>query len=51
MKKLIYDELSQIDEIDKKIKLFFQNITCLMASTLSFPFKEASILTVDEEGD
>ncbi len=54
MKKLIYDELSQIDEIDKKkIKLLFSEHHLSHAASTFYPspFKEASILTVDGVGE
>src|SRR3990172_9035393 len=54
LKKLIYDELSKIDEIDKKkIKLLFSEHHLSHAASTFYPspFKEASILTVDGVGE
>ncbi|MBI5683034.1 MAG: carbamoyltransferase [Deltaproteobacteria bacterium] len=54
LKKLIYDELSKIDEIDKKkIRLLFTEHHLSHAASAFFPspFKESTILTIDGVGE
>lgn len=54
LKKLVYDELSKIEEIDRgKVKLLFSEHHLSHAASAYYPspFKEAAILTIDGVGE